>query len=274
MRAAVVQINSGADRARNLEVAGDLVRAAAAERAEFIVLPEKWSLLGDGNALSEGAETLDGEAIGAACDWASGLGVHLLAGSFTENSGSGLPTNTSVLISPAGQIVASYRKIHMFDVEAGGITYRESEQEQAGETITVADLGDQRLGMTVCYDLRFPELYRALLDLGATLYTVPSAFTSATGEDHWEVLLRARAIENQAFVLAANQVGTAAPSYDSWGHSMIVGPWGEILAEIEYGEGFACADLDFGRQAEIRSKLPAVCHRRPQPFKEGTPDGS
>ncbi|MCB0857899.1 MAG: carbon-nitrogen hydrolase family protein [Solirubrobacterales bacterium] len=273
MRAAVVQINSGADRARNLEVAGDLVRAAAAERAEFIVLPEKWPLLADGQTLSEGAESLEGEAISAARGWASELGVHLLAGSFTRSTG-GMPTNSSVLISPTGEIVATYDKIHMFDVEAGGVEYRESDHETAGDTITAAYLGGQRLGMTICYDLRFPELYRALLDLGATLYSVPSAFTAATGKDHWEVLLRARAIENQAFVLAANQVGTASPSYDSWGHSMIVGPWGEVLAEIDSGEGFACADLDFEQQAEIRAKLPAVRHRRTHLFKEGTPNGS
>ncbi len=274
MRAAVVQINSGADRARNLEVAGDLVRAAAAERAEFIVLPEKWSLLGDGPALAEGAEPIDGEAVGAARAWAADFGIHLLAGSFTERFGQGLPTNTSVLISPEGQILASYRKIHMFDVEAGGVEYRESEHEQAGDRLAVADLAGQRLGMTVCYDLRFPELFRSLLDLGATMFTVPSAFTSATGRDHWEVLLRARAIENQAFVLAANQVGQAEPSYDSWGHSMIVGPWGDVLAGVEGEEGFACADLDFDHLAEIRRKLPAVEHRRPGLFTEGVPDGS
>lgn len=138
---------------------------------------------------------------------------------------------------PEGQIVCSYDKLHMFDVEAGGVEYRESDHEQAGDGLAVADAGDLRIGLTICYDLRFPELFRALLDRGATAFTVPSAFTSATGRDHWETLLRARAIENQAFVLAANQVGTAAPSYDSWGHSMIVGPWGEVLAEVKEGRG-------------------------------------
>jgi predicted amidohydrolase len=280
MRAAVVQINSGADRSRNLEVAGELVAAAAADGAQLVVLPEKWALLGDGAALTAGAESLDGEAITAARGWAADLGIHLLAGSFTmlpDPGGvprSALPTNTSVLISPEGQIVCSYDKLHMFDVEAGGVEYRESDHEQAGDGLAVADAGDLRIGLTICYDLRFPELFRALLDRGATAFTVPSAFTSATGRDHWETLLRARAIENQAFALAANQVGTAAPSYDSWGHSMIVGPWGEVLAEVKEGEGFACAELDLERQAEVRRKLPAVNHRRPEIFSEGVAHGS
>lgn len=274
MRAAVVQINSGADRARNIEVAGSLVRSAADDGAELVVLPEKWPLLADGQALTEGAESLEGEAIDAARGWATGFGIHLLAGSFTEASGAGLPTNSSVLVAPDGELLARYRKLHMFDVEAGGVEYRESDHERAGDRLAVADAGQLRIGLTVCYDLRFPELFRALLDRGANAFTVPSAFTAATGRDHWEVLLRARAIENQAFVLAANQVKTAEPSYDSWGHSMIVGPWGEVLAEVEEGEGFAVADLDLDRQAEIRRKLPAIDHRRPEIFNEGVTDGS
>lgn len=274
MRAAVVQINSGAERARNLEVAEDLVRAAASDGAELIVLPEKWSLLGDGRVLSEGAEGLDGEAMSAACAWAGELGVHLLAGSFTEASPHGLPTNTSVMLGPDGDIVGDYRKLHMFDVEAGGVEYRESDHERAGDRLSTVEAGDLTVGLTVCYDLRFPELYRALLDRGATAFTVPSAFTAATGRDHWEPLLRARAIENQAFVLAADQVGEADPSYSSWGHSMIVGPWGEILAEIDGGEGFAVADLDLAHQAEVRSKLPAVAHRRTEIFRQGVAHGS
>lgn len=274
MRAAVIQINSGQDRSRNIQVAGDLVTAAAADGAELVVLPEKWSLFGSGHVLADGAETCEGEAILAARKWARGNRIHLLAGSFTEVSPAGLPTNTSVLINPRGEIEAEYRKLHMFDVEAGGVEYRESDHEQAGEEITVATAGDLRVGLTICYDIRFPELYRALLDLGVNCYTVPAAFTAATGKDHWEPLLRARAIENQAFMLAANQIGEAEPAYSSWGHSMIVGPWGEILATVEDGEGFAAADLDLAGQAEVKRKLPAVTHRRPDLFRKGVPDGS
>jgi len=273
MRAAVVQINSGADRPRNIEAADGLVRAAAADGAELVVLPEKWSLLGDGKALAEGAEGLDGEALTAARGWATELGIDVLAGSFTEAAERGMPTNTSVLVDPRGVVVAEYRKLHMFDVEAGGVEYRESEHERAGDRLSVGRAGDLTIGLTVCYDLRFPELFRALLDRGANAYTVPSAFTAATGRDHWEPLLRARAIENQAFVLAANQVGETEPSYSSWGHSMIVGPWGEILAEVGEGEGYAVADLDPAHQAEVRSKLPAVEHRRTDVFTGGS-DGS
>jgi len=267
MRAAVVQINSTDDRDRNLERAGLHVAQAAAAGAELVVLPEKWPLLAAGEDLAAGAQPIDGEAVTAARGWAREHGVALLAGSFTEAHPGEMPSNTSLLVSPEGEISASYRKIHMFDVDVGGVSYRESSYEQAGDRLVTSDLGQARIGMAVCYDLRFPELFRALLDLGANLFTLPSAFTVATGRDHWEVLVRARAIENQSFVLAAGQVGRAEPEYDSWGHSMIVGPWGEVLAGVESGEGFAVADLDFDRLRQIRGSLPAVTHRRPGLFE-------
>jgi deaminated glutathione amidase len=269
MRAAVVQINSTADRARNLERAELHVGLAAKDGAELVVLPEKWPILAAGEDLAAGAQGMDGEAVTAARGWAREHGIALLAGSFTEAHAEGLPTNTSLLISPEGEVSAAYRKIHMFDVDVGGVSYRESSHEQAGDDLVTVDLGPARIGMTVCYDLRFPELFRALLDLGANLFTLPSAFTVTTGRDHWEVLVRARAIENQSFVLAAGQVGRAKPEYDSWGHSMIVGPWGEVLAVVESGEGFAIADLDFERLREVRRDLPAVAHRRPQLYPAG-----
>lgn len=273
MKAAVVQINSTGDRDRNLEVAEAQVRAAAGAGAEFVVLPEKWPLLATGDELLAGAEPIDGPAITAARSWARELGIHLLAGSFTESDGEGgLPSNSSPLISPGGDLLALYRKIHMFDVEAGGVTYRESAFEAAGDRLEVADLGQGpaggvRLGLTICYDLRFPELYRALLDLGATMFTAPSAFTAATGRDHWDALVRARAIESQAPVLAANQVGRAAPEFDSWGHSMIVDPWGRVQAAVDEAEGFAIAEIDFEAQAGIRERFPSLEHRRPGLFE-------
>jgi deaminated glutathione amidase len=266
VRAAVVQINSTSDADANLESAERGVRASAADGAELVVLPEKWPLLVAGERLAGRAEPLDGPAVSAARSWADELGVALVAGSFTETRGEGLPSNTSVLISAEGELLATYRKIHMFDVDVGGVSYRESSHESAGSEVVTHDLGPARIGMSVCYDLRFPELYRALVDRGATVFSVPSAFTRATGRDHWEVLLRARAIEDQAFVLAANQVGRADPEFDSWGHSMIVDPWGRVLAGIEDGEGHACADLDFDSQAKVRRDLPALEHRRPALF--------
>ena len=268
MRAAVVQMNSGAETARNLEVAERLVRAAAADGAELVALPEKWAVLGPGELIAERAEPLDGPIVTAARGWARELGVHLLAGSVPEDSGDGgRPYNTTVLIDPAGSLVASYRKLHLFDVDVGGVAYRESAHERAGDEVATAPAGELELGLTVCYDLRFPELFRILALRGAQAFTVPAAFTAATGRDHWEVLLRARAIENACFVIAPNQTGRAAPAYESWGHSAIVGPWGELLAGVPDGEGHAVADLDRAELERVRASLPALANRRADAYR-------
>ncbi len=268
MRAAVVQLNSTADKGRNLEAAERLVRAAAVDGAELVALPEKWNLLAPGDALAAGAEPLDGPSLSAARGWARELGIHLLAGSVAER-GEEKAFNTSVLIGPDGEDLAVYRKIHLFDVVAGGVEYRESEHEEAGSAIVTAALrgaggdgGDLTVGLTVCYDLRFPELFRILAVRGARLLAVPSAFTLATGRDHWEVLLRARAIENQAFVLAPNQFGEAPPNYRSYGRSAIVDPWGVVLATAPDEECFVAADLDFAAQERVRDSLPSLANRR------------
>ena len=263
MRAAVVQLNSGGEKARNLEAAERLVRAAAADGAELVALPEKWNLLAEGEELVEGAETLDGPSLSAARSWARELGIHLLAGSVSEQGSGERAFNTSVLIGADGEDLAVYRKIHMFDVEAGGVTYRESTHEEPGEEIVSAALDGVTVGLSVCYDLRFPELFRILALRGAQVLAVPSAFTLATGRDHWEVLLRARAIENQAFVLAPNQFGTAPPHFNSNGRSMIIDPWGVILATARDDECFAAAELDFASQESVRETLPALANRRP-----------
>jgi predicted amidohydrolase len=266
LRVAAVQLNSTVEKERNLEAAESLVRAAAADGARLVALPEKWNLLAAGEALLDGAEALDGPSLGAARGWAADLGIHLLAGSIAERAGE-RARNTSVLIGPDGADLAVYRKIHMFDVDVGGVSYRESEHEEPGSEVVLADAGGLGVGMTVCYDLRFPELFRILALRGATLLAVPSAFTAATGRDHWHVLLRARAIENQAFVLAPNQVGTAPPSFDSYGHSAVVDPWGRVLAEAgEEGECFAAADLDLVAQEEVRESLPSLANRRPEAY--------
>jgi predicted amidohydrolase len=266
MRAAAVQLNSTNEKARNLETAERLVRAAAADGAELVALPEKWNLLAGGDELLAGAEPLDGPSLSAARGWARELGVHLLAGSIAERGAGEKAFNASVLIGSDGEDLAVYRKIHMFDVDAGGVSYRESAHEEPGSEVVSAAIGDLIAGLTVCYDLRFPELFRILAVRGARLFTVPSAFTLATGRDHWEVLLRARAIENQAFVVAPNQVGTAPPHYESFGHSAIVDPWGRMLAVAPAGEGFAAADLDLPAQDEVRESLPSLANRRPQAY--------
>ena len=276
MRAAAVQLNATADKSRNVEIAERLVREAAADGADLIVLPEKWSLLGPPEALLDGAEPLDGPVLAAARSWARELGVHLVAGSVAERvEGRERLSNTSALISPDGEIAAVYRKIHMFDVEVGGITYRESEHEQPGDQIVVAPLAgvpgagaeSVELGLTVCYDLRFPELFRILAVRGAQVVSVPSAFTVTTGRDHWEVLLRARAIENQCFVVAAGQIGEAPPHYESYGRSMIVDPWGTVLAQAPDRECFVTAELDLAALRDVREKLPSLANRQVDAYR-------
>lgn len=266
MRVAAVQLNSTGDKAANLAAAERLVGEAAADGAEFVALPEKWNLLAGGEELLAGAEPLDGPSLSAAREWARTLGIHLLAGSISER-GEQKAFNTSVLLGPDGEDIATYRKIHMFDVDAGGVSYRESEYEQAGTEVVTAALGDLTLGLSICYDLRFPELYRILAVRGARLIAVPSAFTLVTGRDHWEVLLRARAIENQTFMLAPNQVGKAPPRYESFGHSAIVDPWGRVLTMAEDEEGFVAADLDLAEQEEVRESLPSLANRRPEAYR-------
>jgi predicted amidohydrolase len=263
LRAAVVQLNSTGEKARNLEAAERLVRSAAADGAELVALPEKWNLLAAGEELIAGAEALDGPSLSAARSWAHELGIHLLAGSISERGSGERAFNTSVLIDADGEDLAVYRKIHMFDVEAGGVTYRESAHEEAGEEIVTAALGAITVGLSVCYDLRFPELFRILAVRGAQVLAVPSAFTLATGRDHWEVLLRARAIENQAFVLAPNQFGATPPHFSSNGRSAIVDPWGVVLATAPDEECFAAAELDFAAQESVREALPSLANRRP-----------
>ncbi|HWC48613.1 MAG TPA: carbon-nitrogen hydrolase family protein [Solirubrobacterales bacterium] len=267
MRVAAVQLNSNGDKERNLAAAKRQVRAAVAAGAEFVALPEKWNLLAGGEELIAGAEPLDGPSLTAARSWSRDLGIHLLAGSISERGPEGeKASNTSVLIGPDGEDVAVYRKIHMFDVDAGGVSYRESAHERPGAEPVTAPLGELVLGMTVCYDLRFPELFRILALQGARLIAIPSAFTLATGRDHWEVLLRARAIEDQVFVVAPNQSGEAPPHYSSFGRSMIVDPWGVVLATAPDGEGFVSAELDLAAQDRIRESLPSLANRQPEAY--------
>jgi deaminated glutathione amidase len=270
LRAAAVQLNSTADRAGNIAKADRLVREASARGARLVVLPEKWPLLGSGAQLRDGAEPLEGPAMTWARACARELGLDLLAGSFTELTAEGARQNTSLHIGPAGEIRAAYRKIHMFDVTVAGVVYRESEHEEPGDAIVLSRTDDGvELGMSVCYDLRFPELYRILALRGARVLLVPAAFTLATTRDHWETLLRARAIENQAFVVAANQIGENEPGRFSGGRSMIVDPWGVVLAQAGDDEGVIVADLDLERLESIRESLPSLANRRPATYAWG-----
>jgi predicted amidohydrolase len=266
VRAAAVQLTATADKATNLETADRLVRAAAHDGAELVVLPEKWSVLGTPDDLRAGAEPLDGPALTWARAIARELQIDLVAGSIAERvEGRDRGSNTSVHVGPDGADRATYRKLHMFDVQVGGRDYRESDTEAPGDDIVLSTLANGvELGLTVCYDLRFPELYRRLAVDGARVITVPSAFTEPTTRDHWEILLRARAIEDQCFVVAANQVGRHAPGLRTGGRSMIVDPWGLILAQAPDTETHVVADLDLDRLARIRAELPSLANRRPE----------
>ena len=265
MRAAAVQLNSTEDIGRNLATADRLVRRAAGRGAELVVLPEKWNVLGRPEQMVREAEPLDGPA----SQWAEGiaaeLGIDLIAGSIVERrAGHERLSNTSVHFGPDGLARAVYRKLHMFDVEVDGVAYAESEREEPGEEVAVSILaGGVCVGMSICYDVRFPELYRELSSRGAAVLVVPSAFTLATTRDHWEVLLRARAIENQCFVVAANQIGAHPPGNRSGGRSMIVDPWGVVLGTAADGECVVLAELDLSALEDVRRRLPALAHRRP-----------
>jgi predicted amidohydrolase len=264
VRVAAVQLQSTEDMDRNLADADRLTRAAAADGSELVVLPERLDIRGSAADYAARAEPLDGRPITWARDTARELGIDIVAGSVAERrEGHERVANTSVHAGPDGELKAIYRKIHMFDVEVGGVAYRESEHSEPADEIVVSETANGLgLGLTICYDLRFPELYRILALRGARIVTIPAAFTRVTGEAHWEILLRARAIENQVFVIAPGQGRLPGPDRDSYGNSMIVDPWGEVLARAG-GEGasFVAADLDLARQEEIREKLPSLANR-------------
>lgn len=270
MRVALVQMTSTDDLGANLDAALRGVVAGVASGAEFVALPENFAFLRREGKPIPCAQALDGEIISAVRSWARDHHVRILAGSFAERidddeSRSKLLHNTSVLISPDGELEAVYRKMHLFDVDlsdSGGGVFSESATFAPGREVVVATTDFGPIGLSVCYDVRFPELYREMAKQGARFITVPSAFAPQTGKDHWEVLLRARAIENQAFVLAPAQCGQHSDDRASYGRSMIVDPWGIVLAQGSDAPGLVVADCDLDRLASIRTSLPALSHRR------------
>jgi predicted amidohydrolase len=261
---AAAQMTSGPHKEANLDAATRLVRQAASLGARLVGLPENFSWMGPEEARAEAAESLEGPTLCHLAQLARELGLSVLAGSVLEGGApGGRLYNTSVLFGPQGQRLAVYRKIHLFDVEVGdGQTYRESAAVAPGSEVVAADTPVGRVGLSVCYDLRFPELYRRLSAEGAEVLTVPSAFTLMTGKDHWEVLLRARAIENLAWVLAPAQGGRHPSGRQTWGHAMVVDPWGLVVARASEGPGLAVAPLDPALQQRLRRALPALEHRR------------
>lgn len=301
MKVAAIQLNSSSEKDENIAAADGEVRAAAGNGAELILLPEKWTAIGGRQALEDasedlgggvakasagsaagaeggsaagaegqaGSERIDGAAFAWARSIAAELSIDLIAGSITERRpGQDLLSNTCLHVGPDGAVKAVYRKIHMFDVEVEGRVYRESEAERPGEEIVLSETASGVcLGLSICYDLRFPELYRILTLRGAKILLVPAAFTLPTTREHWEVLLRARAIENQAFVIAANQFGKHPGGYQSGGRSMIVDPWGVVLSQAGDREGHILADLDLRFLERVRSALPSLRNRRPEAYE-------
>jgi deaminated glutathione amidase len=269
VRVACVQLTSRADKAVNLEKAERLVARAASGGADVVVLPEKWNGIGDAAHLHDLAEPLDGgESVDAMADWARRHGVALVGGSITERrEGREKLSNTCCVFDSEGSLTAVYRKIHLFDVEVGGHVYRESEAEEPGEEAVVAEIEGWPVGLSVCYDLRFPELYRILALEGAHAVTVPAHFTLYTGKDHWELLLRARAVENQLYVVAAAQIGETLPGRLSYGRSLIADPWGVVLAAAPDVETVISAELDRTRVEDVRAKLPSLANRQPDAYR-------
>ena len=265
MRAAAIQLNATDDVDRNLQTADRLVRRAAGLGADLVVLPETWTVMGAREQMIAGAQALDGPAITWARAIAAELGIDLIAGSFAERrDGAPLLSNTSVHLDPRGEITAVYRKIHLFDVEIDGGVYSEASTYASGtEIVTTTLASGTPAGLSICFDLRYPELYRILALRGAQLLTVPSAFTLRTTRDHWETLLRARAIENQCFVVAPNQIGDHPAGLRSGGRSLIIDPWGVVLAGAADDEGVITAELDFEALRSIRARLPTLPRRVP-----------
>jgi len=263
VRVALIQMNSQDEKAENLERAEMLVAQAAAWGSDLVLLPELWTYLGPRKRHAEVAEPIPGDTTEFLGRLSARYRFWLVGGSFLEaTEGSERLHNTSVVMSPDGEVVARYRKLHLFDVEVDGRTYQESATMVAGDEVVVASLAGVPVGLSICYDVRFPELYRRLAAWGARLVTVPAAFTLETGKDHWEVLLRARAIENQLYVLAAAQCGSHPPGNACFGNSMIVDPWGTVVARAGYREGVVVADVDLGHAERVRKTLPALAHRR------------
>jgi len=264
--AACVQMRSDDDKARNLAAAIAHVEHAASLGASLVVLPETFSWRGPAARDREEAEPLDGPTLARLADVARRLRLTLVAGSILERAPGGdgaSPYNTSVVLGPDGELLASYRKVHLFDVSIPGkVEVRESARRGRGADVVSVATPVARLGLSVCYDLRFPELYRALARAGADLLCVPSAFTFPTGAAHWEVLVRARAIENQCWVLAANQHGPSGLGHADYGHSMIVDPWGTVVACASDGERVVTAEIDLGLLAKVRREMPCLEHAR------------
>lgn len=267
-RVAAIQMNSGPDKAANLARAVDLLHEAADGGADIAALPEEFNFLGEDVDIPRHAEPLTGPTITAVADVARQRGMHVLAGSIIEQiDGSEKVYNTSVLLDPSGEITACYRKIHLFDIDVEGqVAARESATKEPGTEIVTAKVPWATIGMAVCYDLRFPELFRTLTLDGAEVVFVPAAFAMFTGKDHWELLVRARAVENTTFVVAPAQIGSS-PGFRSFGSTMIVDPWGTVIARAPERDAVVLADIEPADLRRVRKAIPSLHHRRPDLYR-------
>jgi len=260
---AVVQFCSNEDKNRNLKLAGNFIDNAFKKGADVVVLPEMFNCCGHTKIMVENAEDIPGDTINFLSDKARTHGIYIVCGSIFERVGEDKVHNTSVIVGRSGEIMAKYAKIHLFDVDIRDkIRYKESETVAAGQGIVTVNMGGVRAGLSICYDLRFCELFRALALNGAKIIFIPAAFTSTTGEYHWEPLVKARAIENQVFVAAANQIGTSPNNITCYGKSMIVDPWGRVLAKAKDEENVITAEIDLSLLEEVRAEIPLFEHRR------------
>ena len=256
MKVAAVQLKCSSEQSDNFSRAAALIRSAAQQGAELVVLPELFASLGRTSHMREVAEPLDGPTLAWAQSAAQANNCALIAGSFIERDGDAL-FNTSVAVGADGSLLGRYRKIHLFDVDIEGARSKESDTFSSGTDPVVVDINGLRVGLTICYDLRFPELFRAEADQGADIIVVPAAFTATTGRDHWELLLRARAVENQTMIIAAAQWGTSPDGIDRYGHSLIIDAWGRVLADAgPDNDTVVVAEFDAELQADIRKRMP------------------
>jgi predicted amidohydrolase len=266
-KVAAIQMSSAPDKEQNRETAEALIREAVAMGADLVALPELWSCHGLDEVYRENAEPVPGPTTEFLGSLARELKVYVLGGSILEGEpGSERLSNTSTFFDPSGEMTAVYRKIHLFDVKVSDREYLESANIAPGKEVVTAKAGASTLGLSVCYDVRFPELYRLLALRGAEILAVPAAFTLQTGKDHWELLLRARAVENQAFVVAPARWGRKADGRWTYGRSMIVDPWGTVLATCPDRDGFALATLDLDYLDRFRAEFPALANRRPEAY--------
>lgn len=264
MIVSAIQLNSQPDLQQNMETVYKSVKKAAKKEADLVALPENFAFMGDEKKRMEQAETISQMVEASLSEWAEELEIYILGGGYPVPADNGKVYNRAALINPEGKTVAVYNKIHLFDVELSEKeTYRESDMVQAGKDLVVADLPEfeMKAGLSICYDVRFPELYREMAKQGAHVLFVPAAFTRPTGKAHWETLLRARAIENSAFVVAPAQTGKHGKKRKTYGHAMIIDPWGKVLADAGKKPGMATAELNLQDLKEVRRKLPALEHR-------------